>query len=347
MDFNINQPLFDSEGYFLEEEVEQYLDTLFDLFAKSPEGKATLKGREVQWADMFVHMAINYLGMELRYLDQQFMRVVFYEIIPAKTMIDSDHVPEIIEEVKAFFEFLKREFKLPSADQCLKVLNQKNIVKRFTEELENPENFGPTKMIIQQMQASGVDMADQNQVQAFIDDYNQKMMEAMKPPPITEKAQKQYDKIKQLILDFYKEHLNEEYKEMTFKLLDAFFQDYPDRLEKGRAKSWAVAMVYTIGRINFLTDASFEPYMSSEDVRNHFGVSQSTVSSKSGELFDALDLMQLHPHWTVPSMLDQNPLVWMLPTSSGIIVDVRRLPREEQVKAYEMGMIPYIPADKE
>jgi hypothetical protein len=32
---------------------------------------------------------------------------------------------------------------------------------------------------------------------------------------------------------------------------------------------------------------------------------------------------------------------------NGVLVDLRDMPRELQVIAYEKGMIPYVPADKE
>ena len=45
------------------------------------------------------------------------------------------------------------------------------------------------------------------------------------------------------------------------------------------------------------------------------------------------------------SFVDQNPLVWMAEVN-GMLVDIREMPREVQVIAYEKGMIPYIPADQ-
>jgi len=50
--------------------------------------------------------------------------------------------------------------------------------------------------------------------------------------------------------------------------------------------------------------------------------------------------------WMLPSLVDQNPLVWMAEVN-GVLVDLRDMPRELQVIAYEKGMIPYVPADKE
>ena len=45
------------------------------------------------------------------------------------------------------------------------------------------------------------------------------------------------------------------------------------------------------------------------------------------------------------SLVGENPLVWMAEVN-GMLVDIREMPREVQVMAYEKGMIPYIPADQ-
>ena len=54
----------------------------------------------------------------------------------------------------------------------------------------------------------------------------------------------------------------------------------------------------------------------------------------------------MDPTWMLKGIVDQNPLVWMAEVN-GLLVDVRDMPREVQVIAYEKGMIPYIPADQE
>jgi hypothetical protein len=48
----------------------------------------------------------------------------------------------------------------------------------------------------------------------------------------------------------------------------------------------------------------------------------------------------------LPSLVDQNPLVWMAEVS-GVVVDLRDMPRAVQEIAFAKGMIPYIPADRE
>ena len=48
---------------------------------------------------------------------------------------------------------------------------------------------------------------------------------------------------------------------------------------------------------------------------------------------------------TSPSLLDDNPMVWMLQIN-GFMMDVRHAPIELQEMAFNKGLIPYIPADR-
>ncbi len=68
--------------------------------------------------------------------------------------------------------------------------------------------------------------------------------------------------------------------------------------------------------------------------------------AKARVISDALHAHRMDPAWMLPSLVDQNPLVWMAKVN-GALVDLRDMPRELQVIAYEKGMIPYVPADKE
>ena len=43
--------------------------------------------------------------------------------------------------------------------------------------------------------------------------------------------------------------------------------------------------------------------------------------------------------------MERNPFVWMAEVN-GLLVDLREMPRELQVIAFEQGFIPYIPADR-
>ena len=49
--------------------------------------------------------------------------------------------------------------------------------------------------------------------------------------------------------------------------------------------------------------------------------------------------------WTLPSRMDDNPMIWMV-EFNGFIADVRSMPRKIQEVAYQKGLIPYIPGEQ-
>lgn len=151
-----------------------------------------------------------------------------------------------------------------------------------------------------------------------------------------------YEAIVGITDDFCREHLNEEYAELSRKMAAVLSRKHPSPLESGRERSWAAGIVYALGRVNFLSDDSFEPYMSLSELCEKIGVSQSNASAKSREIWKALDLMQLHPDWCPPSRLEENPLAWIVEVN-GLPVDVRMAPREIQEEAHRLGLIPYLP----
>lgn len=151
-----------------------------------------------------------------------------------------------------------------------------------------------------------------------------------------------YEAITGITDEFCHEHLNEEYAELSRKMAAALSRKRPSPLERGHAKSWAAGVVYALGRVNFLSDKSREPYMTMSELCAKIGVSQANASSKSREIWKRLDLVLLDPDWCLPSMLEENPLAWMIEVN-GLPVDARMLPREIQEEAYRLGLIPYVP----
>jgi len=139
-------------------------------------------------------------------------------------------------------------------------------------------------------------------------------------------------------------HLNAEYKGLCREMVVAVCQKGSPVL-KGKAEGWAAGIVYALGRVNFLDDPSQTPHMKSKDIAEGFGVSVATMQAKAKVIREGLDLVPFHPDWSLPSKMDDNPLVWMFEVN-GFLMDIRMAPREAQVAAYERGLIPWIPADR-
>ena len=163
---------------------------------------------------------------------------------------------------------------------------------------------------------------------------------------VPERMRTRFDSIVAITDKVCNRYLNDDYAQLARQATAALCRKRPSPLEGGRVNSWACGIVYAVGFVNFLFDNSQEPHMSAADLCERFGVSKSTGSAKSRVVRDALDMIQLDPNWCLSSLLDDNPLVWML-TVDGLVVDIRHMPRELQELAYEKGLIPYIPDDME
>ena len=155
-----------------------------------------------------------------------------------------------------------------------------------------------------------------------------------------------YEVITSLTDAFCREHLNEDYRVLAERMTAALCRKRPSPLPSGQPLTWACGIVYVLGQINFLTDPATRPFMTTADLWSRFGVGQSTANAKAHVISQALDTRRLNPEWSLPSLLDQNPLVWMAEVN-GLLVDLRDMPREVQQIAFDKGMIPYIPADHE
>jgi hypothetical protein len=87
--------------------------------------------------------------------------------------------------------------------------------------------------------------------------------------------------------------------------------------------------VRAVGGVNFLHDKSQTPHIRSTDIDHHLGNSPSSGAAKLAAIRKMFKMHQLDPNWTLPSKLDDNPMVWMLQVN-GFMMDVRHASREVQ-----------------
>ncbi|NJK29753.1 MAG: plasmid pRiA4b ORF-3 family protein [Acaryochloris sp. SU_5_25] len=156
--------------------------------------------------------------------------------------------------------------------------------------------------------------------------------------------QEKFDCIVAITDQFAQEHLNEEYAQMIRKAVAALCRKRPSPLSKGKEQSWACGITHAMGMVNFLHDPSQAPHMSAQELYKAFGVSASTGQAKSKQTRDLLDMMQMDPDWCLPSLMDQNPLAWLV-SINGLMMDIRSAPRAVQEAALAQGIIPYIPGE--
>lgn len=167
-------------------------------------------------------------------------------------------------------------------------------------------------------------------------------MTGKKSHPVFRNTEEKYEEIVVLTEVFCRTYLDEEYKDLSRKMATELNRKHSFLLQGGRPQSWAAGILYALGRINYLFDKSFEPYMSTADLCTKMGVSKATATSKAREIESLLDMSPFATEWYVPGRLKESPLPWLI-SINGLIVDARTLPREMQQEAYRLGLIPYLP----
>lgn len=130
-------------------------------------------------------------------------------------------------------------------------------------------------------------------------------------PPSKEEKNESLRIVIQLTDQFCKQHLNEEYAILCRTLAEKLARKRPSPLLSGKLNTWACGIIRTIGWVNFLHDKSQTPHMRLSDIDAEFGISESTGAAKLAQIRKMLKIYQLDPDWTLPSRMDNNPLVLM------------------------------------
>ncbi len=184
MDFDIHQ-FDDVSPDSVETEFTEFREALVKLFAQSPEGLELQKtvpciGR---WADALMYYGYQYEGESLPEMTVGTVRNVIYDLFPRKISLASpDQADTIIPELTAFWNYLKREFRLRRADAILQVLAEAE--PEFPDIMTDPANFGIAKSFFTMGQEAGFDMTTEDGLQAFMLAFNKGILENKLQAPV-------------------------------------------------------------------------------------------------------------------------------------------------------------------
>lgn len=137
--------------------------------------------------------------------------------------------------------------------------------------------------------------------------------------------------------------LDEEYADLARRAVAKLARKRPSPLLRGRRAGWAAGVVYALGQANFLFDPAVGPTATADQLSEVFGVAKATMGSKARQVRDLLGISPFSPEFERADVGAQNPLKWIIEVD-GLAVDVRHVPLDIQVAAFEHGVIPYVPA---
>ncbi len=153
-------------------------EELVRRFAESPEGAALTHVDDCHYV---IDLAASFMGASVATLQAAELRELLFEILPAKVTIAAAEARAIIETNRAFYAFLKREFGLPQADACLRVLGG-DAVEKLEAALSDPRNFGTAKSVVQAGRAAGFDVETKEGIEAWMRDLQERPLSIGTPP---------------------------------------------------------------------------------------------------------------------------------------------------------------------
>ena len=185
MDFDV-QAFYEDELGQDEERFEAFRDALDERFYTSPEWvecSAAEGEEEGYWAGHFVHYSTLYLAVPLAKVDADDVDEILFDVFPRKISLTApEETEEALDELIAFWHFLKREFGLENADTVLQALHSVDL-QEFTEAMFDPANFGMAKSFFMEGMQAGYDMTNQDEMNAFMKVYNARVL-AEGPRPV-------------------------------------------------------------------------------------------------------------------------------------------------------------------
>jgi hypothetical protein len=127
------------------------------------------------------------------------------------------------------------------------------------------------------------------------------------------------------------EHLDVEYAGLCRRVVGKLGRKRPSPLTRGDQGIWAAGVVYAVGQLNFVFDPAQTPHATADQLSGWLGVKKTTMALSD---FDSEFMRR--------DLVEASPLAWLLEVD-GLLVDIRHASAQFQVRAFELGLIPFVP----
>ncbi len=115
-----------------------------------------------------------------------------------------------------------------------------------------------------------------------------------------------------LIREFCTERLDDDYFELSVRLVEKLGRKRTVPFMSGKIEIWSAAVIHALGSINFLFDKSFQPYVTVEEINDFFGTNKSSSAGKSKIIRDLLNLGYFDGEFSTNRMKENNPFDQMM-----------------------------------
>ena len=119
--------------------------------------------------------------------------------------------------------------------------------------------------------------------------------------------QDKQDKILVLIQQFCTAHLDEEYYEISERLVKKMGRKRAVPFVSGQVEIWAAAVIHAIGSVNFLFDKASKPYTSVDEINDFFGTKKTTTGGKSKIIRDLFKMTYYDKEFSTKALQASSP----------------------------------------
>jgi hypothetical protein len=139
----------------------------------------------------------------------------------------------------------------------------------------------------------------------------------------------QQEKILDLVRSFCSKKLDEDYSDLAERLTLKLGRKRTNLLSTGKPEVWAAGIIHALGTINFLFDKSFEPFVSVDEINEHFGTNKSTTGNKSKQIREMFKMNHFNDEFSTRKMKDDSPFNNLVMVD-GLIVPLDTSPEQYQ-----------------
>ena len=155
-------------------------EALLRRFEASPEARSL---EDFAPCGLLLEVALLHFNATVATLTARELREVLFVLVPRSVNVEASHAAAIVEALRAFYAFLRREFQLEQADACLRVLGG-TAAKRLEAALSDSSKFGAGKAFIRAGREAGFDMSTKAGIDAWMRASNGRLpAESMPPSP--------------------------------------------------------------------------------------------------------------------------------------------------------------------
>lgn len=178
--FDVYTSVLDPEyGEELDEErLEEYIIALMAEFEQSPEAEALIAQFDTPlgWSATYMSLAAEYFGATPATISPGETAEILFEIFPRKVSVESERAGQVVAELRAFWQYLKRTRCLENNDAILGLLTDED-AKDLEAALADSSNFGMAKSFVMAGKDAGYDMTDPDDTNRFMVAYNASLLE--------------------------------------------------------------------------------------------------------------------------------------------------------------------------